>query len=311
MLMASLCWQWQGFQCPPQTSVADLCRSLTPHAMQSLIEPLCVSALNTPADRASGQVFLRVLQDSLFGGNGASNLMLPRTDLGALLPQAAVRWLQLQGAGVRLGQRVRALAPQDKQWLVNGEAFDAVVLATSASNSIPTLMEYTQAATDSIANSVRSWCKITAGLQFESIATVYTQSPGARLPLPMLALHSDVAQPAQFVFDRGQLGGPKGLWAFVVSASTSDRESLTQAVVQQARQQLGSHLQGQPLRVLQTVVEKRATFACTPGLQRPPASIAPGLWACGDYVEGPYPATLEGAVRSGADVASQLAPSGR
>jgi hydroxysqualene dehydroxylase len=26
--------------------------------------------------------------------------------------------------------------------------------------------------------------------------------------------------------------------------------------------------------------------------------IAPGLLACGDYVEGPYPSTLEGAVRS-------------
>jgi predicted NAD/FAD-dependent oxidoreductase len=47
------------------------------------------------------------------------------------------------------------------------------------------------------------------------------------------------------------------------------------------------------------VVEKRATFACTPGLLRPPMVVAPGLLACGDYVEGPYPATLEGAVRSG------------
>jgi hypothetical protein len=46
------------------------------------------------------------------------------------------------------------------------------------------------------------------------------------------------------------------------------------------------------------VVEKRATFACTPGLQRPSSFIAPGLLACGDYVAGPYPATLEGAVRS-------------
>ena len=27
--------------------------------------------------------------------------------------------------------------------------------------------------------------------------------------------------------------------------------------------------------------------------------IAPGLLACGDFIEGPYPATLEGAVRSG------------
>jgi predicted NAD/FAD-dependent oxidoreductase len=62
------------------------------------------------------------------------------------------------------------------------------------------------------------------------------------------------------------------------------------------------------VQVLQTVVEKRATFACTPALQRPPSAIAPGLWACGDYVQGPYPATLEGAVRSGACVAQQLAP---
>jgi hypothetical protein len=64
-------------------------------------------------------------------------------------------------------------------------------------------------------------------------------------------------------------------------------------VLQQAQDQLGLRLQA-----VQTVVEKRATFACTPGLQRPPIQIAPGLLACGDYVEGPYPATLEGAVRS-------------
>jgi hydroxysqualene dehydroxylase len=44
-----------------------------------------------------------------------------------------------------------------------------------------------------------------------------------------------------------------------------------------------------------------------PGLRRPPMAIAPGLWACGDYVEGPYPATLEGAVRSGVSAARALA----
>ena len=54
-----------------------------------------------------------------------------------------------------------------------------------------------------------------------------------------------------------------------------------------------------PLEVVRTVVEKRATFACTPGLVRPPMDVAPRLFACGDYLAGPYPATLEGAVRSG------------
>ncbi|MDP3168964.1 MAG: FAD-dependent oxidoreductase, partial [Polaromonas sp.] len=55
--------------------------------------------------------------------------------------------------------------------------------------------------------------------------------------------------------------------------------------------------------VVQTIVEKRATFACLPGLLRPAAQLAPGLLACGDYVDGPYPATLEGAVRSGLQAA--------
>jgi squalene-associated FAD-dependent desaturase len=307
MLVASLRWQWQRFQCPPHFSVADLCGGLTPHAMRTLIEPLCVSALNTPAERASGQVFLRVLQDSLFGGNGASNLLLPRTDLGTLLPQAALGWLARQGAQVRMGQRVRALAPQGTHWLVDGEAFDTAILATSASNGPLALVEYAQAATDSVAKQLQSWSASVAGLQFESIATVYTWCPGARLPQPMLALHSTTALPAQFVFDRSQLGGPEGLWAFVVSAARGERGALTQAVLDQANAQLAPYLLGQPLRTLQTVVEKRATFACTPGLQRPTAAIAPGLWACGDYVEGPYPATLEGAVRSGAEVARQLA----
>ena len=130
-------------------------------------------------------------------------------------------------------------------------------------------------------------------MRHTAISTVYTFGAGIRLPHPMLALRPE-SGPAQFVFDRGQLGGPTGLLAFVVSASTGEREALQQQVLRQAQVALG--LQLQPL---QTVVEKRAAFACTPGLARPPAAIAPGLSACADYVDGPYPSTLEGAVRAG------------
>jgi hypothetical protein len=62
------------------------------------------------------------------------------------------------------------------------------------------------------------------------------------------------------------------------------------------------------LTPVQTVVERRATFACIPGLRRPAAKIAQRLLACGDYVAGPYPATLEGAVRSGLEAVARLAP---
>jgi len=301
LLRVATGWQFTGFRCDATASVATLCQGLSPRVMTELIEPLCVSALNTPADRASAQAFLRVMKDALFGVQGGSRLLLPCVDLSELFPAAAARWLSEHGGQLRLGSRVQSVLQHGKQWQINGEVFDAVILATSASESARTLDNSAQAATNSIASDIRQWTQITRALRFEAIATVYAWGLGAALPHPMLTLRSSAAEPAQFVFDRGQLGGPPGLLAFVVSASTGERETLQAQVLQQAWQQLGLSLQA-----VQTVVEKRATFACTPGLQRPAQRIAPGLWACGDYVEGPYPATLEGAVRSG-QIAVKLA----
>ena len=122
----------------------------------------------------------------------------------------------------------------------------------------------------------------------------------------MLALANSPQLPAQFVFDRGQLGGPPGLMAFVVSAALGTHEALEEKVLIQANSQLEHLLDGQRLVPVQTVVEKRATLACTPRLARPPQRIAPGLLACGDYLYAPYPSTLEGAVRSGLMAAMAL-----
>jgi len=241
-------------------------------------------------------VFLRVLKDSLLGGTGGSKLLLPRVDLFALFPLAATQWLQIRGATLRLGHRVQRLE-RATQWLVDGEAFDAVLCATSSSAACQLLSGAN--ADTATQSAIQSWVGVAQQLQFEAITTVYAQAAQIRLPQPMLALYSTPQAPAQFVFDRGQLGGPAGLLAFVVSASDGERSSLQQDVVRQAQLQLAPWLQNQPLQVVQTIVEKRATFACTPGLERPAQVIAPGLLACGDYVEGPYPATLEGAVRSG------------
>jgi len=294
LLRSATRWQWQGFVCDESLSVAELCRALTHRVNAELIEPLCVSALNTPAAQASASVFLRVLRDALFGVQGGSHLLLPRTDLGALFPEAAVRWIEQCGGQLRLGYRVHTLKPLAQTWLVDDEPFDAVVLATSAENAAQALIRSAPLATDDIAAKMHSWAHCAGALRFEAIATVYAWGAGATLLQPMLALRSTAAHPAQFVFDRGQLGGPAGLLAFVVSASQNDRATLQAQVLQQAKSQLQLDL-----TPVQTVVEKRATFACTPKLNRPQAQIAPGLMACGDYVAGPYPATLEGAVRSG------------
>jgi squalene-associated FAD-dependent desaturase len=305
LIRASLGWQLKRFACAPSLSVAQLCQNMAPRVLHELIEPLCVSALNTPAPQASAQVFLRVMQDALFGVRGGSHLLLPRTDLSALFPVAAAQWVTQRGGQVYVGQRAGTLRWQAPYWLVDGQAFDRIIWATSSSNAALALVECAHTAPESIANPIHAWAATTSAMRFEAIATVYAWAPNARLPHAMLALRNTPTAPAQFVFDRGQLGGPQGLLAFVVSASEGSREALQTAVLQQAADQLAS-LDLPPLLPVQTVVEKQATFACTPGLQRPPPQIAPGLLAAGDYVQGPYPATLEGAVRSGLAAAGLL-----
>ncbi len=305
LLRWALGWQLRRFECAAELTVQDVCSKLPQVLIDELIAPLCVSALNTPIERASGSVFLRVLQEALMSSRDGSDLLLPRCDLGSLLPQAAVQSLRGQGQSVRLGARVLALQPSLSGWRLEvqqdgqrwGQAAEAVVLACPSVEAARLVSALPQA---------QEWQQQALALQHEAITTVYAHGPGIRLSQPMLALEASASTPAQFVFDRGQLGGPEGLLAFVISASQGDRQDLAQRVLAQAEGALGLR----QLALVQTVVERRATFACTPGLQRPGPQVLPGdasLLACGDYIAGPYPATLEGAVRSGLSAAASLA----
>ncbi len=292
LLKTAAAWRRAGFHCDPALTVADLAAALPDAVQRELIAPLCVAALNTCAQQASAQVFLRVLGDALLSGPGSADLLLPRRPLGDLLPLPALAWLERHGATLRLAQRVAALEPRADRWLVDGTAFDRVVVACPA----PEVARLVQRVAP-------AWSRAAAALQHEPIITLYLESAGAALPKPMLALHADEQHaPAQFVFDRGRLGGAPGQLAFVISGAGAwverGRQATLDAVVRQANAALGRHL-GAPLSEVALLIDKRATFRCTPGLQRPPTQVAAGLAAAGDYIEGPYPATLEGAIRSG------------
>lgn len=309
LLARAVRWRLQGFACPPAATVADICQGLPEPLMQDFIEPLCVSALNLPAAQASGSIFLRVLKDALFAGSGGSHFLVPRVSLGALFPEPAAHWLKARGHAVHSSARVLELQPQNGQWTLHTGAaefsdarYDGVLLACPPH-------EAARLALSVAGNQARygRWAQTALALEHTAIATVYAQtSQRLSAQLPWLALRSSRRHPAQFVFDRGHLhaddASQQGLMAFVISDCRSDRESLQAQVLQQAREQLG----WSDIRPVQTVVEKRATFACTPGIDRPDAELGQGLWACGDYVAGPYPATLEGAVLSGLDAAKSV-----
>jgi squalene-associated FAD-dependent desaturase len=292
LMTAAVGWALRRFECAPELTVAALCHRLTPAVRQLLIDPLCVAALNTPAHEASARVLLRVLRDALFGGRGSADLLLPRRTLNALLPEPAENWLRAAGADLRLGARVQALAPMGRGWLVDGVGFDAIVLACTATEAARLAQPHAP-----------GWAQRARALHYEPIVTVTLHCPGARLPAAMTALVDGPDAPAQFAFDHGALGAAAGQFAFVVSGAKdwvdAGLHATGDAVLRQAQTAFARGTWPAPPTVLRVMAEKRATFRCTPGLDRPQAVVAAGLVAAGDYVEGPYPATLEGAVRSG------------
>jgi len=285
-----------------ETVAGLLQRHAQPETLRRLVwEPLCVAALNTPADRADARVFARVLRDALMRGREDSELVLPAFDLSSLLPDPAISWLGERGAEIVLGGRILSLAREAAQWRLSlsdgARAFDAVVCATapheaaSLLGTVPTLAPLA--------------ARISA-IAHEPITTVYLQYDArVRLPFPMTGLDGGHAQ---WLFDREALGGPRGLVAAVISASRAqaalDHDVLATAVHREV-ERLGGTLD--PPRWTKVITEKRATFACVPGAYRPPADTgAPGLVLAGDYTEGPYPATLEAAVQSGERAAHLL-----
>ena len=93
----------------------------------------------------------------------------------------------------------------------------------------------------------------------------------------------------------------RGLVGVVISADGPHRRMPPETLAARVRAEIAARYGPLPPLLWHRVfAEKRATFACTPDLERPPQRTPlPGLWLAGDYTAGDYPATLEAAVLSG------------
>jgi hydroxysqualene dehydroxylase len=240
---------------------------------RQLWEPLCLAALNIPAERAAAQVFANVLRDSLGSARREdTDLLLPRVDLGRLLPEPAARWLLANGATLHLGTRIEEIASAGDKLTLASNDYDGVVIATAPQHA------------------GKLWAEMGITYDYEPIATVYLQfGAKTRLPFP---LFKQSGKYGQWVVDRGN-----SLLACVLSGH-GDWEALSEAgLVTALVEELA---QPAPLVWHKVICEKRATFACRPNLARPDLRTDhPRILRAGDYTWGDYPATLEGAVRSG------------
>jgi squalene-associated FAD-dependent desaturase len=264
-------------------------------------EPICISALNTPINKASAQVLLNVLRDSLNGSFADSEMLLPRIDFSALFPNRAAEFVAQHSGKVFTSCGVEAIIPHDDDIeLVTAQGshrFSHVICA--ASPAISARLFSTIPAFASIAEQIEA-------ISYQPIYTVYLQYP-AHIALPQAMLGFDRCF-TQWLFDKGQIAGQHGLIAAVISAEGRhqelDHNQLANKVIQELREQLG--IVEEPLWH-QVIAEKRATFSCEVNLSRPSNTTPIGnILLAGDFTAGDYPATLEGAVMSGINAAKEI-----
>lgn len=270
-------------------------------AAHHLWEALCTSALNTPPQRASAQVFLNVLRDTLDGQREDSELLLPQVNFSALFPEPASTYVVRNGGQVFTGAGVSSVTADGAQVVVHTvtgpQAFDQVVCALP-----PYRVQEVLAGLPEVAPALQAL----SHLAYEPIYSVFLQYPGRlRLPQPMFGIDAGLAQ---WIFDRDALCGQHGLIGVVISASGKHQELDQHTLAAAVHRELRAHFAELPEPLwTQVIAEKRATFSCVVGVERP-GNRTPlrNLYLAGDYTASDYPATLESAVRSGVACARMI-----
>lgn len=278
---------------------------LPDHYVEYLLKPLSLAALTTATDQASAKAFQTVLQQTFNGPAANTDLLIPKTDLAQLFPEAARSYIESRGGQVLTGHKLEQIELQNER--VHSVKIsqlqyecDWLILATPP-HTTEKLLKHIPGCTD---------IQQLNQLSYEPITTVYLKYPETvQLKIPMLGL---INATGEWLFDRRYCNQP-GLMAVVISAGgphmTMDNASLAEKISLELAQ-LYTHW---PKPEASWVIrEKRACFSCRPGVDehRPGISTAiDNLSLCGDYVkmepisQAGLPSTLEGALRSGVECA--------
>ena len=234
--------------------------------------------LNLGTDEVQAETARFTVLRALRSGRAASDLVLPMAPLGQMHGVAAAHALEQTGAHVQTGARVDDLAELDA---------DAVILALPPEEAARLLGE--------------EW-----SFDYSPIVSVHLLFDRVILRQPMAAL---LDSHAHWVFDRGRLTGhepDRGQYLTVVSSAAPELlgirgRELVDLIAGQVTERLGA------ADILWSRVsrEPEATIAVRPGVMRP-AAVRNEVALAGAWLAAPWPATMEGAVRSGRAAARML-----
>ncbi len=306
----------QDWTVAPDRAAGPWLRQLrqTPRLIDRVWRPLTLASLNTPLDEASAQAVATVLRDSLGAAAPASEMWLPRSDLSAAYcPRRSSARCTRRAAKSGRNHRVDLARRSDQGWTLAVRAggdhaslsVDALVYAAPAAQLQRVFGLHTDA--------LRQTLRMIERFRYQPITTIYLKyAPDEpRLPALFNALEDNVLHGhyGQWAFNRGALDAAnRGVLAVVISSGGVEEEPTLDALCDAvARQMCDVYRLPTPLAA-RAIIERRATLACVPDLERPAQStVLPRLALAGDWTASEYPCTLETAVRSGTAAAAWVA----
>jgi squalene-associated FAD-dependent desaturase len=262
-------------------------------AVDGLWNLIALPTLNLPAERASLAMAAKVFQTGLLDAADAGDVGYSRVPLSRLHAEPAERALRAAGVAVRVKTRVQALRPG-----VEVESDAGVLAADAAVLAVP----HDRAAALLPAGAVQQPIEQLGTSPIVNAHVIYHRR------VTELSLAAGLGTPVQWLFDRTKESGLDGGGQHLaLSLSGADREMGMSN--EELRDELLPALEGLLPAVRETSVtdffvvrEHAATFRAEPGsgrLRPGPRTDVPGLFLAGAWTDTGWPATMEGAVRSG------------
>jgi len=269
----------------------------TDRAIEQFWGVVLTSALGDTLDRASLAAARQVFVDGFLSSRQGYELEIPRVSLTEIYDRRLSTWLASHHVAVHLGTRIKTL---------EGDATRATAVALSD-------------------GSRRAFDHFILAVPWHQVRALVPEAMRAALPMlqgldaieasPITAVHLWFDRPihalphavlvgrlSQWIFRRN---GPGHGYQVVISGSHALRGRDRQEVVDEVLAELSAiwpaARQSQLLR-WRMVTEPKAVFSVRPGLDRlrpPQQTPIPNLFLAGDWTSTGWPATMEGAVRSG------------
>ena len=275
-------------------------------AIERFWKPVLVSALNEDPERISVHYAAKVFRESFLSSARAGQMGIPSIPLSELYGHA-IEYICARGGEVRLRTSVEAMEPgDDGGWVArSGDerfASDAVVMALPFEGLVKLLPQMP------VAPGVEDLRTKLAGFEHSPITGIHLwfDRPVTELEHAVL-----LDSPMQWLFNKSVLqpehrARGEHYVELVVSASRTLVPMQRQEIIDLATAELARFfpvVREAKLVKAAVVKEVRATYSVRPGLEmcRPGAAESPwtGIVLAGDWTRTGWPATMEGAVRSG------------